>query len=137
MKAVSIRQPWASMVMGLLPGLEKSYEIRSWVPNIPLPARLAIHASLQVDESACRRFHLRPDVLPSGFVLGTADLVEVKHYTSWADFIDDGPKHFNDPDSFKVGLNAWVFKDPRPFIVPVPARGQLNIFDVPLPVFLL
>jgi hypothetical protein len=45
MKAISVRQPWASLI---IEG-HKKMELRNWKPNLKLPAKLAIHASKSRD----------------------------------------------------------------------------------------
>lgn len=87
MKAITIRQPWASLIASG----DKLYETRSWPTNYRGP--IAIHAAQKVDGDAFRylttplptidqleRCGLTPENvgnLPRGAVIATAELVNV------------------------------------------------------------
>ena len=78
MRALTITQPWASLVMSG----DKRVETRSWSTTYRGP--LAIHAAKGWDvdarwfaEEVCGRIlSLTPSILPRGAVLGLADLVD-------------------------------------------------------------
>ena len=71
MKALSIRQPWAELI---LQG-RKTIELRTWTTNYR--GRLAVHAAQTVEETACQVHGLDPTTLPRGALLGTVEVVEV------------------------------------------------------------
>ncbi|MHB0857119.1 MAG: ASCH domain-containing protein [Anaerolineae bacterium] len=116
MKCLSVRQPWAQLiVIG-----EKDVENRTWRTNYRGP--LLIRASLRMDEfdagylasevRACG--YDWPDTLPVGGIIGVATLADcvTEHESDWF----DGP----------VG---WVLAEAR--AVPFhPLRGRLGLYDV-------
>jgi hypothetical protein len=118
MKALSIRQPWASMiVLGLKP-----VENRSWKSNFR--GRMLIHAGKKFDqEGANWVIETFPDLqehvlaaknLCGGFIgaVTMADCVE----------------HFDSPWFF--GPRGFVFEDPESFDLQ-PFKGRLGFFDAP------
>jgi ASCH domain len=76
MKAISVRQPWAWLIVNG----HKMIETRSWMTDYRGP--LIIHAAGKIDRSFSRRElekHFRcviPDDLPTGAVVGIADLID-------------------------------------------------------------
>ena len=119
MKALSVRQPWATLISRGL----KTVEIRSWSTRHRGP--LLIHASRTVDEAAMRRFGLRD--LPLGALVGQVELVDVRPFTadSWNLLAEE---HL-DPGRFQAGLYAWLLERPRSLDAPVPWRGVPGLFE--------
>jgi hypothetical protein len=141
LKAVSILQPWAALV---LTG-PKRFETRGW--HTAHRGRLAIHAGLRLSRAAravCRCEPVAgllraagcpdPDRLPRGLVLGTVELVSCRRVEELPrEELGDTERALGD---FRPGRWAWEFRDPRPLPVPMAARGRLGIFtlpDVPFP----
>ncbi|HXO26303.1 MAG TPA: ASCH domain-containing protein [Thermoanaerobaculia bacterium] len=120
--ALTVRQPWASLIIWGLKGVE----IRSW--STDLRGTLVIHASKTVDDAAMRRFHLQS--LPTGSVLGAVSLVDVEALTSrrWGELAVD---HL-DLGSFTPGLYAWHLAEPRALDDPLPWRGERGLFELKL-----
>jgi activating signal cointegrator 1 len=121
-KALSVRQPWASLIVCGL----KTVEIRTWQTTHRGP--LYIHASKSLDEMAMNRFQL--DGPPTGALLGTVELVKVEPFTPamWDELAD---KHL-DNGAFMPGLYAWHLVDARPLSEPIAYRGDRNLFPVVL-----
>lgn len=70
MKVISIKQPWASLIINGY----KEYEFRSWKTNFR--GNCLIHTSLGIDKSAMDRFkHLNLDY-PLGKIIGSVDVVD-------------------------------------------------------------
>ena len=123
--AISIRQPWATLiVLGL-----KSVEIRSWSTNFR--GRLFLHASKQIDSMALKRFPL--DNLQLGCLVGTAELARIEPMTRelWDELADE---HL-DLGPFREGLFAWHFTSPGPLHKPMQFRGKPGIFPVSFEIF--
>lgn len=132
MKALTIRQPWATLIaVGA-----KRIETRSWAT--PYRGPLAIHAAkgFARDEiglchsqpfSTVLREHIRvPSDLPLGAVIATAQLVDVRQMDSPP---PDSPEFeaafgFFGPDRF-----GWVLADVTPLPDPVPVAGKLGLWD--------
>lgn len=109
MKVLTVRQPWASLIIGG----HKDIENRSWTTHYRGP--LAIHAGQATDQGglrACRE--LLPEVLPHGSVLGIVDLVDV---------VTDSRSRWAEP-----GLYHWVLKNPRTLGKPIPVAGKLGLW---------
>lgn len=118
MKALSIRQPWAWLIVNG----HKPVENRTW----PTSHRgdTLVHAGKVFDDEGLRSVlaafpHLR-GVLPRqyelGGIVGTAQLVGCvqQHPSAWF-----------------TGPYGFVFFTPRPLPF-VPARGELGFFDLPM-----
>ncbi len=143
MKCLSLRQPWASLViLGL-----KRYETRTWSTNYRGP--LAIHAgrTLTADAAAlCNReplrslllsagYHFLAD-LPRGVVLGTVELcdcipTELLPAGVAMGSYDDFTEQERDLGDYRPRRYAWRLAQPAPFVHPVALPGQLSLFDLP------
>ncbi len=79
MKILSIRQPWAHFIVQG----SKNIENRSWSTSYRGP--FLIHASLSIDREACRKQGLDPSKLPTGRVIGMAEITDcvVAHRSKW------------------------------------------------------
>ncbi|MBW2995648.1 ASCH domain-containing protein [Candidatus Woesearchaeota archaeon] len=77
MKALSLKQPWAELV---LQG-RKTIETRTW--NTKFRGEFLIHASKIPDKEAMKRFGFSD--LPAGKIVGKAELTDVIEFTkkSW------------------------------------------------------
>lgn len=128
MKAISLRQPWADLVMQG----KKTLELRSWTVSYRGP--LAIHASQTVSEAACQAFGIRPDQVTSGAILGTVELVSIleldereyqarKNEHLAGDFFKPDPEHST--------LYGWQVTNPQPLPQPAPFPGRMGLFNVP------
>lgn len=123
MKALSIQQPWASLI---LTGV-KSVENRTW--KTPHRGPLLIHAGKTMDligldhwphglssmAAAKNGFALAGK---TGLILGMVELVDCvpiqECQLDWA-----------------CGPWCWLLREPRIFRRPIAYRGQLHLFDVP------
>ena len=106
MKALSIRQPWANLIA---PG-DKTIEVRSRPTKYRGPL-LIVSAK-------------RPAVPPAGCALAVVNLVDCRPMTE-AD--EPAAMAKREPDQW-----AWVLTDIRR-IEPRPFRGQLGLFEAPIP----
>ncbi|NIJ40403.1 hypothetical protein FHS78_000673 [Parvibaculum indicum] len=127
MKALSIMQPWAWLIVAGI----KPVENRDWRPtNAGLRQRGAfvIHTGKKVDKIAMRRLWRGihpvtekphdlplPDDFPTGGFIGIADMTDVveEHPSEWF-----------------TGRYGLVIENPRPFPF-IAAKGALGFFDVP------
>ena len=126
MKAISLWQPWASLVADS----RKRIETRSWRPPEWLVGKkLAIHATKKVDTDAAREFGYYPDVIPRGAI------VAVVYLDSWMNFTEENTEHISDEEKrygdFYPGRFGWVFTDIIKLPIPYPIRGAQGIFDCP------
>lgn len=151
MKALSLTQPWATLVTLSA----KRIETRSW--NTSYRGQMAIHASKGLPgwvADAVRRepmfgivmgdlfdpSRLTLGDLPRGCIIATCELVSVKFITADAvgwnwigptgrrfDYeITDQERAFGD---YTPGRYAWLLADVRPLDAPVPAKGALGLWE--------
>lgn len=123
MKALSIRQPWADLIMEG----KKTIELRKW--SVSYRGKLAIHASQTVDESACRAHGIDPRGLSTGVVIGVIDLVDIIELDE-AGFTLHKAEHLA-VSTYKEPLFGWVLANPEPLAHPVPYPGRMGLFNVP------
>jgi hypothetical protein len=128
MKALTIQQPWASLIL-LGP---KRVENRTWWTKYRGP--LAIHAGLKFDRfgievAAERGIKLPPlGAIPAGVILGAIDLVDVVEYSGPQQLlVDDAYGLRRDP--WARGPVCWILRNPRPLPEPVPARGFPGLWE--------
>lgn len=145
MKVLTIRQPWASLIaLG-----EKKIETRSWRTNYR--GELLIHAGKSVDHDTCK-IHPFTDVLvnhgiifkqdmPTGLIIAKVNLIDciqVKDEVADASLkvnkailengkiIAGNELEFGD---FTPNRYAWILDDIEPLNEPVPAKGQLSLWE--------
>lgn len=109
---LSVQDPWCRYILYL----DKDVENRTWVTSYRGP--LLIHCGQKRDrECAVSR---KIDHIPPapGCILGVVDLdaIVLRSSSRWAE----------------RGQYHWILKNPRPFPEPVPYRGQLGLFYVPV-----
>ncbi len=140
MKALSLTQPWASLV---IEGY-KEYETRSW--KTPYRGLLAIHASKGFP--GCAKAILgdedydgdpfftgalnRPtDELPLGAILGVVTLVDCFPTTAFplgSEAITDRERAFGDWTATRF---AWKLENAIHFQRPITVKGALSLWEVP------
>lgn len=142
MKALTLTQPWATLVMAGV----KRIETRSWQTSHR--GRIAIHAAKAMDIEAAdlaersRRFGLiatKPEALPRGVLLGYVTLVNI---VATEAVVDGGlgeearrrwpyTEREDSLGDFSPGRFAWLLEDPFAIPVPVPMRGALGLWELP------
>lgn len=146
MKAITLTQPWATLVaIGA-----KHIETRSWPTQYRGP--LAIHAGvLQGLYDLCRSEPFRSTLLaagilgtpalPRGAIVATCMLVGCEE-TDWAvenngiyKIIGGERRHWPLTDQelafgdYTPGRFAWLLADVKPLAEPIPARGALGLWE--------
>lgn len=134
MKVITIRQPWASLIMVGAKGIET----RSWATSYRGP--ILIHASASIgkmEQELCAtepfKHYLRElKSLPTGCILGKATLRAVyptSHllgcFQSHPGVYNPNEKHFGD---YTAGRYGWLLSDVVAFQQPIPAKGQLGLW---------
>lgn len=152
MKAISLLQPWATLVaIGA-----KTIETRSWYTKYR--GELAIHASARCTKKALTEalttFPFRTALIqgriesikhfPLGAVIATCRLVDCVKIIDW--FI---PDPYSKPlegcavlkndkkvtgheycfGNYTPGRYAWILEDVQPLPEPIPARGRLGLWE--------
>lgn len=139
MKALSLTQPWATLIaIGA-----KRIETRSW--STKHRGLIAIHAAKGFPKEARENCRLSPFVrglrgfdyttLPLGQIIATARLIDVRP-----------TKPYDDDDSFRAtdecafgdytpGRFAWLLDDVTALPVPIPCKGALGLWEVPASIY--
>lgn len=118
MKALSIRQPWAWLIVNG----HKPVENRTWRTKVR--GRIAIHASAKMTRLdwmtagfLCQKAGIYlppPEDLPTGGIVG---------YATVADCVDDHPS------LWFTGPHAFVMEQANPSPL-IPCKGKLGFFEV-------
>ncbi|HWQ42809.1 MAG TPA: ASCH domain-containing protein [Desulfosporosinus sp.] len=136
MKAISILQPWASLI-----AIDaKKIETRSWSTKYRGP--LAIHASKGFSKSLRDLCNTQPfkailtkaglnlDNLPLGKIVATCNLVDcIKMTPEFIDFIESAKGHEREFGDYAVGRYAWILEDIKPLEKPIPVKGALSLWE--------
>ena len=141
MKAISIKQPWASLIVHGI----KNIENRAWkVPERYIGQRVLIHASGKPDKEPYMLFNdVQADAIDGSImdvcasyhqlssIIGSVEITDcvINHHSIWAEkslnkegFI---PIHW---DAIKPTYN-WVLANPILFDKPIPAKGKLSFWE--------
>lgn len=114
MKAITLRQPhaWAVIYAG------KDVENRTWTR--PHRGLLVIHAGEKFERDADlpRGVRYDEDDIVRSAIIGVVDLVDIKESSRsrW----------------WYEGNFAWILRDARPLAKPIPCKGALGLWDVPV-----
>ena len=106
MKAITIRQPWASLIADG----RKTIETRT--RQISYRGPLAIMAGKTADFDACARFGIPPTTVPLGRILAVAELVDCRPMTE----VDNAAAMTEYPPALAgviPGMYAWILKNVR------------------------
>jgi len=123
MKALTIKQPWASLI---IEG-HKKYEFRSWKTNYR--GKILIHAGLSLEKDVQERFKNYNLDYKLGYIIGEAEIVDCI-------LVDE---KFNESlrniDPIVYGRSnhvenyAWKLENIKKYDNPVPCKGKLSLWD--------
>lgn len=148
MKVLTLKQPWASLVVDRFPGKDhppKGWETRSWKPSLPMAHIMRtdgflIHCSAKPADivTRCRwpflSYYFANAPLPQGCIIGfvrlgrvitTHDWVREYHRSSRS---TDPPEEYHMGD-YSAGRWAWELVDAVKFKTPIPAKGSLSLWN--------
>lgn len=124
MKVLTIRQPWATLIMQG----DKRFEFRSW--QTKYRGELLIHAGKGIDKEAVNRLEkYLPKDLPLGKILGKVTLVDCIRMSP--EFKEELLKENSDiytKSSFKENF-GWQLENIQVFDVPIDAVGHLSLWE--------
>lgn len=126
--ALSIKQPWAALVVQGL----KTIEVRRW--PTARRGRILIHAARVPDERAEAWRHvseaMRPLTQLQGGIIGAVELTECRRYADLAAFLVDQAAHHNEASWFEPPV-LYGFAFARPEVLPFQAfPGWFRFFKV-------
>ena len=123
MKALTIKQPWASLI---IEGYKK-YEFRSWKTNYR--GKILIHSGLSLEKDMQERFKNYNLDYKLGYIIGEAEIVDCI-------LVDE---KFNeelrniDPivygRSSHVENYAWKLENIKKYDNPIPCKGKLGLWN--------
>ena len=124
MKVLTIRQPWASLIMAGL----KEYEFRSWKTNYR--GEILIHAGKTIGREAEKRLKkYLSDKLPTGKILGKVNLMDCIKVTP--QFLSELRKV--NPDIYTKSVfkeeYAWNVTVLEKFDKPIAIKGKLSLWN--------
>ena len=133
MKALSLTQPWAELVvLG-----EKQWETRSW--RTSFRGRIAIHAAKKfpawaIELATSNRYFVDaiqnypPIKLPRGVIVGTVEVAAMVSTDALKEVLGHKEIAFGDYDSERW---AWQLANPFMLAEPIPCRGALGLWELP------
>ena len=144
MKAISIKQPYASLIVEGI----KDIENRTWqCPKKYIGQRVLVHASSAKSDHIIRRVlndsqysefikrfgHSGLDFLePKGAIIGSVEIVDcvINHQGIWA----EKTHIYNDIEFELFGgsdnpIYNWILANPIKFPKPIPAKGKLGFWE--------
>ena len=123
MKALTIKEPWASLIINKY----KEYEFRSWKTNYR--GKILIHAGLTLEHDTVERFSCYNLNYKMGYIIGEATLVDCIA-------VDD---KFNNELRIKnpvvyaksnhIEDYAWKLENIKKYEKPIPAKGKLGLWN--------
>jgi len=117
MKTLSIKQPWAELI---LQG-RKKIEIRKW--DTKFRGEFLIHSSKIPDKESMKKFGF--ENLPLGFIVGKAELIDVKSYENDEEFLKDGNLHLAEKG---WGNKGFILENPQR-INKIKCNGTLGFWE--------
>lgn len=122
MKVISIRQPWASLIIN---GYKK-YEFRSWKTNYR--GKILIHASLNTDKAEIEKYQDLNLNYPTGCILGEVNITEcIKIDSKFEKQLKQENKLIY--QSNYLDYYAFKIEDIIKYQEPILAKGQLGIWN--------
>lgn len=124
MKVLTIKQPWATLIMQG----DKRFEFRSWKTNYR--GELLIHAGKGIDKEAMKRLSKYiPDNLPSEKILGKVKLVDcIEMSTKFKEILLKENKDIYTASSFKENY-GWKLENVEVFDKPIETKGKLGLWE--------
>lgn len=129
MKVLSLTEPFATLIKEK----KKLIETRSWKTNYR--GELYIHASktklAKKDIENKELMSLIPNaIFPYGHIICKCNLVDCIYMTK--EYVEDMKTNHHQEylcGEYQEGRYAWILEDIKPLKHPIPAKGQLNIWD--------
>lgn len=126
MKALSIRQPYAELILSG----RKRYELRSW--STKERGRVLVHASSTItpeEREAAQQAGLDLKSLERGAVLGSVEIIGCGPFTP--EMAEEMRAKGAYSGEWEPGTYAFTLQNPRRFRTPIPLKGRLGFFEIP------
>ena len=124
MKTLTIKQPWATLIMQQ----DKRFEFRSW--QTKYRGDLLIHAGKEIDKEATKRLaKYIPKNMPTGKILGKVTLVDcIKMSPEFKEILLKENKDIYTESYFRENY-GWQLENVKVFDDPIEAKGKLSLWD--------
>lgn len=124
MKVLTIKQPWATLIMQGY----KRFEFRSW--QTKYRGDLLIHAGKGIDKEAIKRLEkYLPEELPTGKILGKVTLVDcIKMSPEFKEELLKENRDIYTKSSFQENY-GWQMDNVQVFNEPIEAKGHLSLWE--------
>lgn len=124
MKVLTIKQPWATLIMQG----DKRFEFRSW--QTKYRGDLLIHAGKGIDKEAIKRLaKYLPDEIPVGKILGKVTLVDcIKMCPEFKDMLLKENPDIYTKSSFQENY-GWQVENVKFFNEPIEVKGHLSLWE--------
>lgn len=123
MKALTIKEPWASLIINGY----KEYEFRSWKTNYR--GKILIHAGKSLERDQAKKFKEYNLKYSCGEIIGEADLVDCIKVTEKFDEYLKGINPIVYGNSGHVENYAWKLENIKKYDKKNPAKGQLGLWN--------
>lgn len=123
LQALSIRQPWASMIVTGM----KSIELRTWATNYR--GWLWIHSGKKPDAAALEMLGEAPERYQTGGLLGIALLSDVRRIETPREWQALSRQH-RSPSGFQPDVMGWHFTDTIGLRTKIASPGELYLFPL-------
>lgn len=141
MKAITVKQPWASLICSGL----KNIENRTW--KTKFSGRVLIHAGVKPvkfsglseilthEQYLSLKGNYQPFMFNvNGYIIGSVEIVDcvINHPSIWAEKTE--PKYLTTEKGRELQVKPiynWVLTNPIMFDKPIPAKGKLSFWDYP------
>lgn len=124
MKVLTIKQPWATLIMQG----DKRFEFRSW--QTKYRGDLLIHAGKGIDKEAMKRLaKYLPNEIPLGKILGKVILVDcIRMCPEFKEMLLKENSDIYTKSSFSENF-GWQVEDVQVFDEPIEAKGHLSLWE--------
>ena len=120
MKVLTIKQPWASLIVDN----QKKYEFRSWKTNYR--GKILIHAGLSMETKELNKLYNLEYI--KGAIIGDAEIVDCIFVD---DYIDEKLRNDNPVvySNNHVGNYAWKLENIKKYDKPIYVKGKLGLWN--------
>ena len=120
MKVLTIKQPWASLIVNGY----KDYEFRSWKTNYR--GKILIHAGLSVDRDASKRVECYDLNYINGAIIGEAEITDciLVSDSFKEELMDINPIVYSRTDTY-----AWKLGNIIMYDEPIYVKGKLGLWN--------
>ena len=123
MKVITIKEPWASLIIN---GYKK-YEFRTWKTNYR--GKILIHAGLSFEKNCKDKFENFNLDYSKGEIIGEIEIVDCIKVTE-----DLDKKIYNENKIVYVDKHvnqyAWVLRNPKKFDKKISCKGKLGLWNL-------